>query len=214
MKSRFILLIVLIFCSFILSSCLLKKVPSNEYNSIIDKHDGKSKSTIVKEFRDKYEDQCLTKDMMGICFSKIGIVENSHFIAKRRGGVTMYYSYRKKPELFTQGMSDFFIGQDKLRILNTSNKEEAYDIFGYLMRLYELERDNTSVTDNLEAKSKHVDADKEAIYWQSIKDSGNPEYFKAYLQQYPDGTFTSIARIKIQELSEGRTSPISGRKQQ
>lgn len=209
MKSNLVLFIVLIFCSTILSSCLLRTIPSSEYSPLIATHSKKTKNTIIKEFREKYEQQCLTRDMMGICFSKIDIIENSHLIAKRRGGVTIYYSYRKEPKLLNQG-SDYFIDQDQKRILYIDKQEDAYDIFGYLMRLYEIERNDTSETDNLnlthdelislEAETQRIDAGNETIYWQSIKDSDNPEYFKAYLEQYPTGTFAPIARIKLQEL--------------
>lgn len=34
----------------------------------------------------------------------------------------------------------------------------------------------------------------ELAYWESIKDSRDPEDFKAYLQKYPDGQFASLAR--------------------
>jgi hypothetical protein len=41
----------------------------------------------------------------------------------------------------------------------------------------------------------------EVIFWESIKDSDNPELFKAYLRKFPKGVFSDIARYKLQELS-------------
>jgi hypothetical protein len=40
----------------------------------------------------------------------------------------------------------------------------------------------------------------EVLFWNSIKDSKNPELFEAYLRRYPDGTFADIARINIVQL--------------
>lgn len=42
----------------------------------------------------------------------------------------------------------------------------------------------------------------ELAYWNTIKDSGDPDQFDAYIQQYPNGTFTSLARIKRARLLE------------
>ena len=37
----------------------------------------------------------------------------------------------------------------------------------------------------------------ELTFWNSIKDSGNPDMFRAYLKKYPDGTYVELARINI-----------------
>jgi len=42
----------------------------------------------------------------------------------------------------------------------------------------------------------------ELTFWESIKDSKNPELFKEYLRQFPDGTFAGIAKIYINEYSK------------
>jgi uncharacterized caspase-like protein len=39
----------------------------------------------------------------------------------------------------------------------------------------------------------------EIVFWESIKDSANADAFKAYLEQYPDGAFAPLARIKLQQ---------------
>ena len=41
----------------------------------------------------------------------------------------------------------------------------------------------------------------ELTFWNSIKDSENPDMFRAYLNKYPDGTYAELARINI-ELEE------------
>ncbi len=40
----------------------------------------------------------------------------------------------------------------------------------------------------------------ELAYWQAIKDSTAPELFESYLQQFPNGTFTPLARFKRDAL--------------
>jgi hypothetical protein len=43
----------------------------------------------------------------------------------------------------------------------------------------------------------------ELAYWNSVKDSGNPAFLKAYLDTYPKGSFANLARAMIVEL-EGK----------
>lgn len=40
----------------------------------------------------------------------------------------------------------------------------------------------------------------EIIFWNSIKDSTNPEEFRAYLKKYPNGEFADIARSRLNAL--------------
>ena len=49
--------------------------------------------------------------------------------------------------------------------------------------------------------------DKEALFWESIKDSRNPAEFDAYLRKYPDGTFADLARTKIEGLKAPVEAP-------
>lgn len=37
----------------------------------------------------------------------------------------------------------------------------------------------------------------ERLFWESIKDSTNPTDYEAYLQRYPNGSFSAIARIRL-----------------
>src|SRR4029077_8409741 len=39
----------------------------------------------------------------------------------------------------------------------------------------------------------------ELAYWDTVKDSGNPGMFQAYLDKYPRGEFAGLARAKIAE---------------
>jgi len=42
------------------------------------------------------------------------------------------------------------------------------------------------------------------LFWQSVKDSTDPEMFREYLKQFPDGMFAGLARIRIKELVAAR----------
>ncbi|MCP1611177.1 hypothetical protein J2848_002850 [Azospirillum lipoferum] len=50
-----------------------------------------------------------------------------------------------------------------------------------------------------------VNADKEMLFWDSIKGSSNRGLFEAYLKQFPQGTFAPIAEARVAEL--GGTVP-------
>lgn len=42
----------------------------------------------------------------------------------------------------------------------------------------------------------------ETLFWETIKESDNREDFQAYLRQYPQGAFASLARIRVAALGE------------
>ncbi len=52
------------------------------------------------------------------------------------------------------------------------------------------------------AKAPEAASEKqlELAYWNAIKDGGRIAYFEAYLQQYPNGTFAGLARVRVGEL--------------
>lgn len=46
-------------------------------------------------------------------------------------------------------------------------------------------------------------ADKEAMFWDSVRSSSNPRLYEAYLQQFPQGTFAALAQARLAELNAG-----------
>jgi hypothetical protein len=52
-------------------------------------------------------------------------------------------------------------------------------------------------------------ADHEALFWQSIQDSGRPEDFEEYLTRFPDGTFIGLARRRLGTLPQKRTAAVA-----
>ncbi len=52
------------------------------------------------------------------------------------------------------------------------------------------------------AASPALAADKETVFWSTIKNSKNPSMFNEYLKQFPNGTFAGIARVRLVELQK------------
>ena len=59
-----------------------------------------------------------------------------------------------------------------------------------------------------EPKPESLVADKEALFWESIKDSTSPKDFEAYLAQFPDGVFAALARNRIEALAARTSAPV------
>ena len=51
-------------------------------------------------------------------------------------------------------------------------------------------------------------ADREALFWQSIQDSDDAADLEAYLAQYPNGTFVALARNRLKKFKEARTAAV------
>jgi hypothetical protein len=45
-------------------------------------------------------------------------------------------------------------------------------------------------------------ADRDALFWASVKDSKDRGSYEAYLRQFPDGTFAPLAKQRLAELSQ------------
>ncbi len=49
----------------------------------------------------------------------------------------------------------------------------------------------------------------ETLYWRSVERSGTREGYRTYLQQFPDGVFSSLAKLRIEELEAVRAAQSS-----
>ena len=49
----------------------------------------------------------------------------------------------------------------------------------------------------------------ELAFWNAIKDSADAATFEAYLQQFPQGTFAPLAKLKVRELGGTQTAALS-----
>jgi hypothetical protein len=59
---------------------------------------------------------------------------------------------------------------------------------------------NNSKTNQATKSASEAASAAEIIFWNSIKDSTNPEEFRAYLKKYPNGEFADIARSRLNAL--------------
>jgi hypothetical protein len=48
------------------------------------------------------------------------------------------------------------------------------------------------------------DREIELSFWESVRESSNPALIEAYLEKYPNGEFSALARIRIDELTSDR----------
>ena len=46
----------------------------------------------------------------------------------------------------------------------------------------------------------------ELVFWQSIKDSDDPDLYKEYLRQFPEGVYAGLAKIKLRNVTESEVA--------
>jgi adenylate cyclase len=56
------------------------------------------------------------------------------------------------------------------------------------------------------------DREIELSFWESVRESDNPALIQAYLQKYPNGEFSALAQIRIDELTPDSHHVIERRK--
>ena len=69
----------------------------------------------------------------------------------------------------------------------------------------ETEQDSTAATPP--AVISQSDRDKEALFWESIKDSQDFEDYQEYLRQFPAGIFVGLANKRITEITGTTSQP-------
>lgn len=91
-------------------------------------------------------------------------------------------------------------------LLQTYLKEYPNGLFATLAHAMikqlntETERQRTETAKRQVANKARLEAQKRAnelAYWDSVKNNGNPAHLQTYLDRYPEGTFSGIARIMI-----------------
>ncbi|GEM_PF-1227825 len=53
------------------------------------------------------------------------------------------------------------------------------------------------------AQSNVGDAANDRAFWDSVKDSKNPEELRAYIEQFPNGIFSPLAKARLKALEKG-----------
>lgn len=86
-------------------------------------------------------------------------------------------------------------------VAETGNQQRPWQTSSLIVEFYFVQEasDDDSEADELMSKA---DFERENRFWRGIQDSDRVEYFKEYLRQFPDGTFTDLARIRVTELHE------------
>ena len=59
------------------------------------------------------------------------------------------------------------------------------------------------------APARRSDESVEVAFWNSIKDSRNPQLFEAYLRRYPNGAFADIAKISLDQFKVAVAKPLA-----
>jgi hypothetical protein len=57
-------------------------------------------------------------------------------------------------------------------------------------------------SDDSQARAAEPDKSAEVAFWQSMQDATRPEMFETYLEQYPDGLYAKLARLKIDAIQQ------------
>ncbi len=78
------------------------------------------------------------------------------------------------------------------------------------VRISDPEQSSTTVasteTTQKPEPTQTTDSSLDLEFWKSIRGSGNPNLFRAYLRKFPDGEFVIIAEAKIKELGDADIS--------
>ena len=112
---------------------------------------------------------------------------------------------QKKYRLYAGPFADVSVADRMAGRIMLVTGEPAYTI-SQKIYISESEPTTASVSTNL---TQTAVVDKSALdleFWQSIKDSNDPDMFNAYLRNYPKGAFIDLAKIKIQKLTGSTTS--------
>jgi class 3 adenylate cyclase len=76
---------------------------------------------------------------------------------------------------------------------------------GAFAALAEMRRKALLAEETAPTKEPEVDA-VELAYWDTVKDSDNPEMFHAYLERYPDGAFAPLVKVRLDEIDAAASS--------
>jgi hypothetical protein len=84
----------------------------------------------------------------------------------------------------------------------TSNKQVPWESSSLAGDFYfhQPEKRKVSVQQKKDKNESSINS-YELLFWESIKDSKDAESFKAYLKQFPGGTFSELAALKIKRFS-------------
>ena len=75
-------------------------------------------------------------------------------------------------------------------------------------------KDSGPLPGDKDAATTPTKAERETLFWQSVKDSPDVDEYELYLQKYPQGEFVDLARLKIKQLkNKGGSEAAQGQTQ-
>src|SRR5262249_47867329 len=79
----------------------------------------------------------------------------------------------------------------------TAGKQVPWEASSLVGSFYFNGASDSSGSNASSTETKSRDSAFELAYWDSIKNSTNPEDFRAYLKKYPSGTFVDLAKNRL-----------------
>jgi hypothetical protein len=61
-----------------------------------------------------------------------------------------------------------------------------------------------AISEDAAAMRDPKDREIELAFWESVRSSDNAQLIQAYLEKYPEGEFSALARLRIEELKDSR----------
>ncbi len=72
---------------------------------------------------------------------------------------------------------------------------------GFLLRNH-AEAPKPQVKVQTAPKDTNTDSPVESAFWEAVKDSSDPQFYREYLAKYPQGRFASLAKLKLEILAK------------
>jgi formylglycine-generating enzyme required for sulfatase activity len=100
-------------------------------------------------------------------------------------------------------LSDVFIETRNTVMASTGGNQVPWEEGGLTSRFY-FKQGSTVPT-----ATTTPNLDKETVFWNSIKDSDDPDMFNEYLRQYPRGSFAGLAQLKVKKLKAAQVAVLN-----
>ena len=102
-------------------------------------------------------------------------------------------------------------------VARTNGQQIPWDHSSLTGNFFFVEPKSTLTATSPQSSETAGSTDKEVLFWQSIQESANPASYEAYLKRFPTGTFSDLARLRLDELEDeqetaSHTSPAESAK--
>ncbi|HEX8068535.1 MAG TPA: redoxin domain-containing protein [Pyrinomonadaceae bacterium] len=127
-----------------------------------------------------------------ITYNPPGCVDNGTVVLIRRGANQLYFSFSSLPS-----------GQETSSATLTRNLVPAAPKTARADAMTGGNQNTAPGTGNQNITRGAADPASELTFWESIRNSNDPEDYQAFLDKYPQGTFAALARRRLQTLRQG-----------